>query len=87
MPVTVGKGNAVLGAACNFQPQQSIVIFNLPLSEHEGLVLPLRSSLLTHYFSCLKGERKQEEGLQSLLDCSTDYLTSSEHHCPSSHGE
>lgn len=79
VPLTIGKGNAVLPPACNFQPQQSIVIFNLPLSEHAGLVLPLRSSLLTHYLSCLRGERKQEAGLQSLQDCSTHYLITSAH--------
>lgn len=89
VPLT-GKGNAVLPPACNFQPQQSIVILNLPLSEQEGSVLPLGSSLLTHYLSCLKGERrKQEAGLQSLQGCSTDclILTSSACHHPSSHGE
>lgn len=73
VPLTVGKGNAVLPPACNFQPQRCIVIFNLHLSEHKGLVLPLCSSLLTHYLSCLKGERKQEVALKSLQDCFTDF--------------
>lgn len=87
VPLSIGEGNAVLPPACNFQPRQSTVIFNLPLSEHEALVLPLRSSLLTHYLSCLKGERKQEAGLQSPQDCSTDCLISSAYHRPSSQGE
>lgn len=37
--------------------------------------------------SRLKGERKQEAGLRSLQDCTTEYLISSAHCCPSSHME
>lgn len=41
-------------------------------------------SLIT---SRLKGERKQEAGSRSLRDCTTEYLISSAHRCPSSHME